>query len=674
METQSFTSAPQSGASVTRGLEGGLQSRPRPELLEATDAQIEDAVRHADPFVLRGLLYQLTGDESIAATKTARTGKRGVSFVDGGIDVVTLSADGRALIRAAAAKFLRSYRDRGAPPIDIGPAQRLDRSLALTAGEEIPTEDLPMWREELALNPWERGVELEASSDPERVRNFSAIVIGAGMGGLNMAAQLKHTGIPFTLLEKNSGVGGTWFENRYPGARVDSPSRSYSHIFGVDFEIPWAFCPRDVNQSYFDWVADRFELRDNIEFSTEVTSLVWDEAAAEWEVTSDGPTGTEVRRANAVITAVGLLSRPSIPAIEGMETFAGELFHTARWPDGLDVAGKRIAVVGTGCSGYQLTPELALLAGHVSLFQRTPNWVFATPGYRTPLAPQLNWLDRNMPYYANYVRFRTHWITGPQVVLKFLDLDPDYTEDPHARSAVNKLMRDGCVQFLQEKLGHRPELLEKMIPEHPPFSARPIAIDPDYSVMDALLRDNVALVTDGIVQMTPKGIVTKDGTEHELDIIVLATGFRANECLWPMDVCGRDGVTIDEAWAEDGPRAYNGTMVPGFPNLFMLYGPNTNAYGGGGIVNIEEMVSRYAIKCLRRLIARDERAVEVTESAYKRYNEELDEREKLKMYTDPRADNYYRNGHGRSSTQCPYPTNVLWHWLFEPDPADLVFA
>ncbi|HTR78935.1 MAG TPA: FAD-dependent oxidoreductase [Gemmatimonadaceae bacterium] len=585
-----------------------------------------------------------------------------------------MSADDVALIRAKAIAFLKAYRDAGAGAIEIGPGERLERSLVLTAGEDITERDLPMWLEELALDPWARGVEWDAPPDPERLAGFSVVVIGAGMGGLSAAVQLKHTGINFTVIEKNSGVGGTWLENRYPGARVDSPSRSYSHIFGVEFPIPWAFCPQAENQRYFDWVADEYEVRDHIHFDTEVTSVIWDEDAAEWEVTANGPEGTKIWRATAVITAVGLLSRASIPAIEGMGEFQGQLFHTSRWPDNLEVSGKRIAVIGTGCSGYQLTPELALEAGHVSLFQRKPNWVFATHSYRTPLPPQVNWLDRNLPFYTNYVRFRTHWITGPQVVLKFLDLDPNWGDDPHSRSAVNKIMRDGCIDFLEAKLGHRPELLEKMIPVHPPFSARPIAVDPDYSVLDAILRDNVTLVSDSIVRLTEKGILTRDGVEHELDVIVLATGFKANEFLWPMEVRGRDGITIDEVWAEDGPRAYIGMMVPRFPNLFMLYGPNANAYGGGGIVNIEEMVTRYAITCMKRLILEDKRSVDVTEDGYRRYNRVLDEREKLKMYSDSRAANYYRNEYGRSSTQCPFPTDVLWHWLIEPDYNEVIVS
>jgi 4-hydroxyacetophenone monooxygenase len=338
--------------------------RVRKELLEASDSHIEEAVKYADPMALRGLLYQLTGDDSLAAVETT---------AQIGIDPARLVHEADVtLIRSIAAEFLKAYRDTGAGPLEIGPADRLSRSMALAAGvDAVPPEDLELWLEELALDPFARGLRIERPTAPSP-RSFSVVVIGAGMGGLNAAVHLKHAGIDFTLVEKNSGVGGTWFENSYPGARVDSPSRAYTHIFGVDFGFPYPFCTRDENQRYFNWVADTFALRDHMVFDTEVVSLTWDEKGSVWEVVAKGPEGQRVWRPNVVISAVGLLSRPSMPTIEGMAEFRGPSFHTARWPKELEVRDKRIAVIGTGCSGIQLVPELALEAGHVDVFQRSP--------------------------------------------------------------------------------------------------------------------------------------------------------------------------------------------------------------------------------------------------------------------------------------------------------------
>ena len=371
----------------------------REELLGASDATIDDATAHGDPMVLRGLIYQLTGDEEIAATTPVV--RRGGGLFGG----LTLDEEDAALVRRKAAEFLKSYRDRGAGDLGIGPAERLLTSMTLTIGSDPETDALDLWLEELALNPWARGLEWSREPTPRR-EDFSVTVIGAGMGGLNAAIQLKRAGIPFSVIEKNDGVGGTWYENRYPGARVDTPSRLYTHVFGVDYSYAYPFCPWTENRKYFNWVADTFDVRGDITFNTEVRSLEWDEAASMWDIAVDGPEGRRTLRSNAVITAVGFLNRPNMPDIPGMERFGGPSWHTARWPAEFDPKGKRVAVIGTGCTGYQMVPELALEAGHVAVFQRTPQWLFGAPGYRSPFQSQVPWLDRNLPYHTNFMRLR----------------------------------------------------------------------------------------------------------------------------------------------------------------------------------------------------------------------------------------------------------------------------
>ncbi|HVU73615.1 MAG TPA: NAD(P)/FAD-dependent oxidoreductase [Mycobacteriales bacterium] len=632
------------------------------ELAAATDAEIDDAARHADPMLLRGLLFQLTGAADIAATQINPQHS---------IDAATIKNDDEAaFLRARLATYLKQLRDSAAPP-DLGPAERLPRSLALAAGvDEVPPEDLDVWLEELALDPWARGADLEGPR-PTALDDIEVVVIGAGMGGLNAAAQLKNAGIRFTLLEKNSGVGGTWYENRYPGARVDSPSRAYLHILGVDFYPTHPFCPREENERYFNWLADHYELREHIRHDTEVVALTWDDEAARWEVRAKTPDGELVLNVPIVITAVGLLSRPSIPEIAGRQDFRGPAFHSSWWPADLDITGKRVGVIGTGCSGVQLVPVIAGQAAQVSVFQRTPQWLFGNPGYLKPYPPQVSWLDRNLPLFSNFMRFRSNWLLGPYLSEPKRLIDPDF-EDPHARSAVNKRLRDERIAFIEQKLASRPDLIEKMIPPHPPFSARPVQVDRDDCFYDALLRDDVALVTEGIDRITETGIRTVDGTEHALDVIVFATGFRANEALWPMEVHGRDGKSVLDLWAKDGPRAYLGAMLPDFPNLFMVYGPNMNPYGGLGVVNLEEMVMRYTLACIEHLAATGARSIEPSEEAYWRWNGELDAREEMKIYRDPRARSYYVNEHGRSATNCPFTGIEMWHKLRHPDHDDLI--
>lgn len=634
----------------------------REELLSATDEVIDDAVLYTDPMVLRGLLYQLTGDEAILAIEAAPIGPGG-AYSPNGIQMVASESDVGAL-RARAATFLKSYRDAGAGAIDLGPAERLFDSLTLTAGEEIPDAERPMWLEQTALDPWVRGVGWKEPLPTEKRQDFMVGIIGSGLSGLNAAVHLQRAGIPFVVLEKNDEVGGCWYENRYPGARVDSPSRSYTHLFGISFPYPYNFCPRDENMKYMRWVADNFGVREKISFDTEVKSVIWDETDHVWIVAADTPSGRRTWKFNAVISCVGFLSRPNMPEIEGMDSFEGRSCHTAQWPEDLDVTGKRVAVIGSGASSYQTTPELAKLADRLYLFQRTPSWCFENPMYVSPLPEQSVWLDRNFPYYVNFARFRLSWLYGPQNVETAARADPNFS-DPHAASAANKMSRDARVAYISKKLAGRPDLIEKMIPPAPPMSSRPIMIDTEDSIFEALMRDNVSLVSDGIDRITPAGIVSA-GEEIPVDVIVYATGFKANDFLWPMEVRGRDDARIEDLWARDGARAYIGSMLPGFPNFFMAYGPNTNNFGGFQIIDLLEIEIRFALRCIAGLIEREKRAVDVRADAYWRFNEELDRNEKRMIYMDPRVKNYYRNEHGRSAVNGPVDYRRMWNWLRDP--------
>jgi 4-hydroxyacetophenone monooxygenase len=261
------------------------------------------------------------------------------------------------------------------------------------------------------------------------------------------------------------------------------------------------------------------------------------------------------------------------------------------------------------------------------------------------------------------VRFRVGALIDPELSKAGIRVDPDF-QDPHTLSAGNKATRDMCVAFAARKLGSRPDLLAKMIPNFPPMASRPIRVDSDYSVYDALLLDNVTLVTDPIERITPRGIVA-GGAEHEVDIIAFATGFEANDYLWPMEVGGRGGVRIEDVWAKDGPRAYLGAMVPAFPNLFMCYGPNSNNFGGFTVVDLLELVAQFSLRCIAGLIENGQRSVEVTEDGYWKFASTLDETERHMIYMDKRANNYYQN-HGRSAVNGPLDIRRMWRWLNDP--------
>jgi 4-hydroxyacetophenone monooxygenase len=634
----------------------------RPELLTASDAEIEDAVKHADPMVLRGLLYQAAGDDSMEDVGAALT-----DFGNVEVYAVADPADAQRL-QQKTADFLKGYRDQGAPDVKLDP-DRLHRALILTAGEDIPDIEYEMWFEQTALDPFARTFTWRKKPEAGALEGFTVAVVGAGLGGLAAAVSLKQAGIRYMVFEKNPDVGGTWFENRYPGARVDSPSRCYSHVFGAEYVFPYQYCPRDENLKYIRWITEKYGLRDNTHFGVEINSIVWDEETAQWLLTGAGPEGVSTWRANAVITSVGFLSRPNLPTIEGMETFAGVSTHTARWPEGLDHAGKRIAVIGTGASGYQLAPELARTAGHLYVFQRSPSWCFDLPVYLDPAPPQPGWLDRNLPFFRNFMRFRMSWFSAPDHLRKNMHIDPAF-DDPHTRSARNKKTRDARIAFIESKLGSRPDLVAKMIPKSPPMSTRHVFVDKKYSIYDALMLDNVSLVTDPIARITPRGVQLENGREIAVDIIVYATGFKANDFLWPMEVHGRGGRSIEDLWAKDGARGYLTTMMPGFPNFFMIYGPNSNNWSGLQIIDFEELVIRFAVGCIAGLIAEKKRTVDVSDDAYWRYAAEVDRGEAKMLYSDSRVTTYYKNAFGRSAANNPIDIRSIWRWTRNPAPSE----
>ncbi len=627
------------------------------ELLTSSDELIDNAVTYADPMALRGALHLLTNDPDLADMEL-------VSSLDADLSVRSLkNKSDVTLLQSKAAAYLKGRREGGPAP-EPGSSDHVLHSLSMTAGYEIPQDERDIWIELAAFDPFARGVRWKATTKPEQIDDFLVVVVGSGVSGLNAAVHLKRAGIPFLVVEKNSEVGGTWYENRYPGARVDTASRGYSHQFGVKYPFPDSYCARDAQLGYFKWVADEFGLRENIVFDTEVESMTWDDQGGKWDIAARGADGPRRWRANAVISCVGFLSRPKLPVIDGMESFEGVACHTAQWPEGLDVVGKRVAVIGSGASGYQTLPIIARTAAHTYFFQRTPSWCFDDAEYLKPKPPGLLWLEANFPYYVNFVRFRLAALRGPDVFKKTARIDPAFL-DPHARSAFNKAARSGRIAFIERQLASRPELIEKMIPPAPPSSSRPIRIDPKENVYSALLSDEVTLVTDGIQEIIPEGIRAGD-VDYPLDVIVYATGFKANDFLWPMEIVGRGGQTVEALWAKDGPRAYLGAMLPGFPNLWMSYGPNSNNFGGFQVIDLLELVMQFALRSIAGLIEGNYKAVEVTSEAYWRFAEELDGDDALMIYRDQRVSNYYKNEHGRSAVNGPIDIRRMWRWLKDP--------
>lgn len=454
----------------------------------------------------------------------------------------------------------------------------------------------------------------------------SVVVVGAGLGGLCVGAHLKKAGIDdFVILEKADRVGGTWRENSYPGCACDTPVAVYQFSFARTVNWSHLFPRAAEVQRYAEDVADLRGLRPHLRLGQGGAAAVWDDARARWRITT---TTGEVREAQAVVMALGQLNRPQLPDIAGRDSFAGPAFHSAQWNHNVDLTGKRVAVIGSAASAIQLIPEVAQVASHLDVFQRSPNWVLprldreVTAAERRLLAtaPEVTLSEREHLYLSADVLF---WQAF------------EYTEEGRA------FYTEMALNHLKLQVPDA-ELRRKLTPDYPIGCKRILFADDYYP---ALMRPNVALVTAGIDRIVPAGVVTKDGVTHQADVLVYATGFETTGWHWSVDVTGRGGRKLRDQW-QHGPEAYLGITVANFPNLYMTYGPNTNL-GHNTITFMLERQAEYIAKCLETMRARDLSAIEVTQAAQDRFNRELQARLARTTWADPRCGSWYKTADGR---------------------------
>lgn len=474
-----------------------------------------------------------------------------------------------------------------------------------------------------------------------RRRGPKVAIIGAGFGGLGAAVALRRAGIDdLVIIEAADGVGGTWRRNTYPGAACDIQSHLYSFSFAPNASWSRTYARQPEILAYLESVADAFDLRRHLMLDTTVRSLRWNPHTAAWDCRIDRGGHPATLSADVVVCAVGLFGAAKLPDIDGLAGFAGPVLHTAQWDHDLDLAGRTVAVIGTGASGVQLVPELAGTAGHVTVFQRTPPWMVPKDD-RPYSATELARFKRN-PLALR----RTRW-----QIWKFQhDNTATFADDPvvTARSRI-------ATSFLDRTVAD--ESLRRALTPDYPFRCKRVLLGDDY--YRALQRDNVELVTDPIARIGRMSVITASGAEIEADVIVLATGFETSRYLSGIEVVGAGGRRLHEHWGEE-PSAYLGVAVSGFPNFFMLYGPNTNQ-GGNSIVYILEAGARLVASAVSRL-ARRGGFLEVRPEAEKRFNDRLSADLERTIWT--RCDSYFRSPTGRIVTQWPYTEldYARWTW------------
>jgi len=469
---------------------------------------------------------------------------------------------------------------------------------------------------------------------PQDVRAVDHLIIGSGFAGLCAAIKLEEDGErDFVVIERGSDVGGTWRDNTYPGAACDVPSQLYSFSFALNPDWSSSYSPQPEIQAYLKKVAEKSGTLDRFVFDTSVQDAVWDEAEQRWTVTTSAGTWS----ARTLISGAGGLSEPKMPEIEGIETFQGHLFHSALWDHDVDLAGKRVAIIGTGASSIQIVPELQKIVGSLDVYQRTAPWVI--PRNDRPYGD----LEKKALRYVPGLQraYRTGIYAAKEVTV------PSFTLWP----AISKPAQTAAIKNLKKGIKD-PELREKVMPRFT-FGCKRVLISNDY--YPALAAENVDVVTDPIAKVTGSSIVTADGTEREIDVLIVATGFYTTELPIAHHVIGRNGVSLAEQWRDTGMTAYKGTTIPNFPNFFMVVGPNVGLGHSSMVFMIESQVAyvRDALKTMRK---GGYTSVEVGQAETDQYNEALQKRMKRTVWSAGGCDSWYLDAHGKNTTLWPYST------------------
>ena len=578
-----------------------------------------------------------------------------------------MSEEDKARARAEACEVITDYRDRGCPEPAPLSAAVVKQMMDWAACEPIGDEYLPLLTEELDLDGTDP--RRPEQIDGDAAARLPVLVIGCGESGLLAAIRLQQAGVPFTVVEKNAGPGGTWWENTYPGARVDVANHFYCYSFEPSNKWSHYFAEQPELRQYFVDVMDKHGIGEHVRWETEVVSADWDDPSGVWTVTlrtADGATSTvDVR---AVISAVGQLNRPQIPDIDGADAFSGPMFHSAAWDHDVPLAGRRVALIGAGASGFQIAPAIAEDVEHLDVFQRTAQWMFPNPMYHDRVGDGTRWAMEHLPFYSRWYRYLLLW-PGADKGLDAARVDPGYEQSDYAVSEMNAAARMMFTQWITSQVDGDQELLDKVLPDYPATGKR--TLQDNGTWLRTLRRDNVELIRTPIERITPTGVVTSDGQEHPADVIVYATGFRATEVLWPLRITGRDGVELRDAWA-DRPYAYRGITVPGFPNFYLTYGPGTHLAHGGSLIFNSELQMRYIGKCLNALTD-GLHSMEPTTDATEEWRAQSQEAIKMTVWAHPSIKHsYFKNPNGEIHTVSPWKLYEYHEAVREPQWADFV--
>ncbi len=460
---------------------------------------------------------------------------------------------------------------------------------------------------------------------------YDQLIIGSGFAGLCAAIKLKEQGENnFVILERNDWLGGTWYDNHYPGAACDVESHLYSFSFEPNPNWSRQFSPQHEILKYMEHCAEKYDLNKHLQYNTTVTEAAFDEAKGVWDVKAEGGKNFSAR---SIISCSGGLSQPMFPDIKGIDTFKGTMFHSAKWNKNFDWKNKTIAVIGTGASAIQIVPAIAPDVKQLYLFQRTPPWIMPKPD--AEISSLRRWLYNNLPFMQRLYRGRLYW-QHELMALGFI-----------RHPGILKLASKLALRYLKKSVPDE-KLREKLTPNYV-MGCKRILITNDY--YPALIRSNVEVITDGIEQINETGILTKEGVQRNVDAIIIATGFQAAEEVSRFAVKGRSGMDLNEAW-RDGAEAYLGTTVSGFPNMFLVVGPNTGLGHSSMILMIEAQVN-LIMESLKALKQKSAKFIDLKPDVQQEYNRDIQEKLSHTVWQNGGCHSWYQMKNGKNVTLWP---------------------
>ncbi|MBD62632.1 MAG: 4-hydroxyacetophenone monooxygenase [Gammaproteobacteria bacterium] len=541
--------------------------------------------------------------------------------------------------------------------------KELNEMMNFIVGDIVPADYVPMMLKDININNNSNQIFKETKN---HYSDLEVLIVGAGMSGILAGIKLAEMGVKFKIYEKNISAGGTWYENQYPGARVDIANHFYSYSFEENPIWSEHFSKQSELLDYFKKCFYKYDIQEHTFFETEVVQMDFDEITKLWSVVVKKNGQEIIETSNIVISCVGQLNHPKIPSISGIDDFQGNLFHSSRWPDKDVITNKHVAVVGSGASAFQIVPSIADSCKQLTIFQRSAPWMFPNPNYHSHVEEGKKWLLQNLPFYSRWYRFLLFY-PGSDQLLNSLFIDPTWNGRDDSINEENDGMRELFTQAMLDQIYDK-SLIKKVIPDYPPFGKR--MLQDNGAWLKSLHLSNVTLLSEEVRKIHSSGIISKGGELH-FDTIIFATGFRAQEYFFPIKINGGYG-DFNDIYG-DSPKSYLGITFSSLPNFFSMYGPGTNLAHAGSIIFNSECQIDYICSAIKYLIKNNLKMIKVKPECENEYQLKFDQRHQKMVWQHFKVSSWYQNSNGKVVTTSPWKLLEYWNWTNNFSESDYEF-